>query len=158
MEALRQWALCVTFSAVAGAVVYILSPKGATDKTVKTVVSLFLITAILSPFITQKRIYTDFSAFSAAGSAPAAGNLGDTVNRQLDDTFCAILTAQIQSVLREMGITDGQITVLTDIDGQGSIFIKQVTVRIPEKHADMNEKVKQKIKEATGLDIETGVP
>ena len=54
METLQSWALCITFSAVGALLVHALVPKGATEKAIRVMISLFLLSAILSPFLSGK--------------------------------------------------------------------------------------------------------
>ena len=56
METLQSWALCITFSAVGALLVHALVPKGATEKAIRVMISLFLLSAILSPFLSGKGI------------------------------------------------------------------------------------------------------
>lgn len=49
MDVLRQWALCVMIAAAAGTLVCLISPRGATDKAVRTVVGIFVVSTICMP-------------------------------------------------------------------------------------------------------------
>ena len=51
MTEIRQWAYAVTISAIVGAIILSVSPGGSTEKLVRAAVSLFLMCAILSPFL-----------------------------------------------------------------------------------------------------------
>ena len=53
MNEIKQWTLGITVSAIVGAIILFISPEGSTEKFVRTAVSLFLMCAILSPFITN---------------------------------------------------------------------------------------------------------
>ena len=53
MNEIKQWTLGITVSAIVGAIILFISPDGSTEKLVRTAVSLFLMCAILSPFITN---------------------------------------------------------------------------------------------------------
>ena len=53
MNEMKQWAFGITISAIVGAVILFLSPEGATEKLVRAAVSLFLMCAILSPFLSN---------------------------------------------------------------------------------------------------------
>ena len=51
MTEIRQWAYAVTISAIVGAIILSVTPGGSTEKLVRAAVSLFLMCAILSPFL-----------------------------------------------------------------------------------------------------------
>lgn len=49
MEAIRSWALSVTAAAIISAVISLISPSGALEKTVKTIIALFVLLSFLAP-------------------------------------------------------------------------------------------------------------
>lgn len=154
MEAIRQWALCITLSAIAGAVIYILSPKGATEKAVKTVVSLFIITAILSPFISGKGIKLNLKLSQTPSYSVNANQLQEKINEQLKSRAEEEIEKKIETILKKSGIEGGQIAISTDIDKEGSISIKETRLIIPKKYSAYLAKIKGEIKDTTGLDAE----
>lgn len=157
MEAIKQWAICITLSAVAGAIIYVLSPKGATEKAVKTVISLFIITAILSPFISGKGIKLDVSFSESPGYSVNVKQLQEKINDQLKNSAGEEIKKKIETILKDFGVTGGQIVVSTDINKKGSIFIKETSVMIPRKYSSLSKEIKDKIKKDTGLDAEIKV-
>lgn len=49
MDTFRQWMLCIIIAAAAGTFACAVSPKGSTDKTVRTVVGIFVVASICAP-------------------------------------------------------------------------------------------------------------
>ena len=74
METLQSWALCITFSAVGALLVHALVPKGATEKAIRVMISLFLLSAILSPFLSGKRDYAHVAGSGHRRSGGAGGS------------------------------------------------------------------------------------
>lgn len=51
MEVIKSWALSVTAAAIITAVISLISPSGALEKSVKTVISLFMLLSFIAPFV-----------------------------------------------------------------------------------------------------------
>ena len=51
MEVIKSWALSVTGAAIITAVISLISPSGALEKSVKTVISLFMLLSFIAPFV-----------------------------------------------------------------------------------------------------------
>lgn len=49
MDTFRQWILCVIIAAASGTFACAVSPKGSTDKTLRTVVGIFVVASICAP-------------------------------------------------------------------------------------------------------------
>lgn len=54
METLQSWALCITFSAVGALLVHALVPKGATEKAIRVMISLFCYPQFYRRFYPEK--------------------------------------------------------------------------------------------------------
>ena len=149
MEGIKQWALCVTFSAFAAGVVFMLSPRGSTEKAMRAAVSVFLI------FSVTGSLFPSFSSLSfddfQSGQAVTDTSLTQVMNEQL---VLAAETAVNEAVLREveaMGITPQKVEVTADIDENGGIFIKEAVIVFDESDYVDFGAVERKIKDA--LDI-----
>ena len=57
METLQSWALCITFSAVGALLVHALVPKGATEKAIRVMISLFFVIRNSIAVFIRKRDY-----------------------------------------------------------------------------------------------------
>lgn len=51
MEVIRSWALSVTAAAIISAVISFVSPSGTLEKTVNTVIGIFVLLSFLTPFV-----------------------------------------------------------------------------------------------------------
>ena len=82
MQAVKEWAVGMCAAAIAGAVVKVLTPSGSFEKSVKTVVAVFLLCAMILPFCgsktaSQRYISTNFDEAELTEQA-----LNDEISRQ----------------------------------------------------------------------------
>ncbi|HZJ78838.1 MAG TPA: hypothetical protein VFD52_08580 [Clostridia bacterium] len=157
MDEVKKWALCVTFSTFIGAIIYIFSPKGALDKSMRTVISVFILAALLSPLINGNGV--DFQTFSSMYSVQPnkETDIEQLVNEQIKQGIVNITKAEIEAVLAQNNIDNGQILIITDISEDGSIIIKQVEI-ILDNNSNINTcELSQKIKKKLGLNIDVSI-
>ncbi|MDR2753732.1 MAG: hypothetical protein LBB50_05440 [Oscillospiraceae bacterium] len=127
MEFLRNWALTVALSALAGGVVWLLAPKGSVQKAVRTVVAVFLLCAFLSPLFWRREVSPDWIWPEVEIDCSA---MEEAVTRQLQAAVETELERRMQAVMDERKIT-GQIRLETDILSDGSIEIVTAEVIVP---------------------------
>jgi len=153
MQTIRAWMLTIALSALAGGIVWLLTPKGSVQKAVRTVVAVFLLCAFLSPLLNRQGI--DFAfLLPEEAAAPTIPGFDETVSRQLQSAVEQELTRRIFSVLEEQKIS-GQILVRTDILPDGGINIATAKVALP---AGTNTSgLKKRLAEAAGTEVEISV-
>ena len=150
MENVKQWALCVTFSALAAGVVFMLSPRGTTEKAMRATVSVFLIFSVTASLIPA---LSSLSFQSTVGAQTVTDTeLTQVMNKQLID---AAQTAVRQAILDEveaMGITPRKIEITADIDESGGIFIKEAVIVFDGTDYVDLQSVERNIKGTLGVD------
>lgn len=148
MDGLRQWALCLIISAAAVAFVTIITPRGSTDKTVRAVAGIFVVSAIFTPLAD---ISLDFTAANAAEYADAQnGDLSDSV---LDACRSAAEEA-ILSVADERGVTVEKIFTDAYIDADSCIIIQSVTVAVSTDNAGKTDELEAVFSNLLGVPVE----
>ncbi len=148
MDGLRQWALCLIISAAAVAFVTIITPRGSTDKTVRAVAGIFVVSAIFTPLADMS---FDFVAVNAAEYADVQNNdLSDSV---LDACRNAAENA-ILSVADEKGVTVEKVCTDAYIDAGNCIIIQSVTVTVSTDNAEKAEELEAVFGNALGVPVE----
>jgi hypothetical protein len=155
LEALRNWAICVALSALAGGVIWLLSPKGAVQKALQAVVAVFLLCAFLSPLFTQSEITLEWIA-PEPQNAPVSPALEKTLLEQQRLAVEQALEAQLRQTLEGRGITEAKFLIQTDILDDGSIEIVAVQAVLPAGSKN-SEALQTALREATGLEVEIQV-
>ena len=136
--------MCLVISAAAVAFVTIITPRGSTDKTVRAVAGIFVVSAVFAPFADMSFDFNEI--ITAAEYADLQSNeLTDSV---LDACRNAAENA-ILSEAEQRGITVNEICIDADINADGCIIIHSVTVKTNGGNAD-------ELKEAFGNIL--GVP
>jgi len=147
METLRNWALTVVLSALAGGIVWLLAPKGSVQKSLRMVVAVFLLSAFITPLLRGGGSFA--WELPDEGRPPTIAGFDDVVSRQLQTAVEEEITGRCEGVLRARGIA-GQILLQTDILGDGSINIASAKVIVGSGAAGLREELGA----ATGLDVE----
>ena len=149
MDTVRQWALTVAVSAAAGGIVYMLSPKGSLGRSVRTAVSLFMLIAMLSPFVGQ----IDFSSFPALPSEQTeTADLTDAVT----DEMKTAVEAEIRQILRQNGIKAETVSINISIDGDNTMTVDKIEITADGASENIRNAEKM-IKSEIGADVKIEV-
>lgn len=124
MEELKKWALGVCAAAIFSSVIYALVPKGNMQKIMRCVTALAVICALVFP-LASAIMKTNFSVSSPDTEALIPSELNNEVNYRLTAAYAQQMQDGVQEILASYGYLDCEIDLLTDIDEQGSIFIKK---------------------------------
>ena len=144
MDFIKNWAFAVSAAAIAGAVVLMLAPDGALNKSVRTAVSLFLIISMLSPFVNG----VDLPSFSLDAEMPSEIDMSEAVAEQLEVS----LRAKITEILSVYGINAEKINI--DISAED----ETLTVNKIEIIADgSTQEAEKRIKDEIGADVKIEV-
>jgi hypothetical protein len=161
METLREWALTVALSALAGGIVWLLAPKGSVQKAVRAVVAVFLLCAFLSPLLARQGGSLEWE-LPELEQAPTLAGLDEAVSRQLQAAVEREIKGRIEGVLEARGIQcgPGQILLETDILPEGSINIAAARVILPLGKLPIGTDpagLKEALGAAAGLEVEVTV-
>lgn len=149
-EALKQWAVTVVLSALAGAVIQILMPKGKTERAVKIVLSLFFLCALLSPFLTGDLSF-DMLDSSVKGSLPDFSEQQEKLNETVLNQTQTQTEIFICETAREYGIEEVKAEVLMDISEAGDIVIDKIKISVPVKERNRAFEYISEIEELFGV-------
>lgn len=146
MDTVRSWAMGLCMAAVAGAAVTALTPSGALEKSVKTVVSVFLLCSMILPLFNNYGSTENFSSNFFDGSDKAQKQLTGEVSRQAGE----FLKSSIEKILEENGILYREVVIQMETTDE-SVSVESVTVAAPD--AD-GEEVKNLIKNELGVEVQ----
>lgn len=146
MEALHLWVTGLCSAAIICAVVTLLTPSGAMEKSVKSVVSVFLICMIILPFFKEKLTFSNNSSNILDESSSTAENMNNEVRMQTE----SYLKSTVEGVLNKNGISFREVVIDMEMT-DNSISIKSVTVFGVEKDV---QNVKDILYKETGINAE----
>lgn len=146
MEALHLWVTGLCSAAIICAVVTLLTPSGAMEKSVKSVVSVFLICMIILPFFKEKLTFSNNSSNILDESSSTAESMNNEVRMQTE----SYLKSTVEEVLNKNGISFREVVIDMEMT-DNSISIKSVTVFGVEKDV---QNVKDILYKETGINAE----
>lgn len=153
MEALQSWAMCIVFSAVGALLVHALAPKGATEKAMRVMVALFVLSAILSPFLSGEGISLTLPSQGFENMEDQMDAALEKVNRSVAEQARRSIEEQAQSALAQIGITDAEIQVDMDIADNSVISITELKISLPHTHGGQERLVREKLEQALGCPV-----
>ncbi|MCL2884048.1 MAG: stage III sporulation protein AF [Oscillospiraceae bacterium] len=131
MDTLRLWASALCMAAVGAAILTMLAPKNSMGKLFRVLAAAFFLCCLLSPLLSMKQL-TQLN-LTAMPSSLQPSALSDTVKAQLNQQVSAAIEGVVTKALQAQNITPKKITADMDIDDQGGIYIKQVTVQVDKR-------------------------
>ncbi|MEE1138365.1 MAG: hypothetical protein U0M02_07795 [Acutalibacteraceae bacterium] len=148
MDFFRQWAVSLIISAAAVTVVIILTPRGSTDKTVKAVASIFVISVIFAPFAHTE---IDFPTLEAAA------DYGDEIYSDLNDSMLEACRNAVENALTrkaaEMRAVLEDICINVNIDADGCIIIHGISVTVSSCDGCDLQELSSALGEAAGVPV-----
>ncbi len=142
----------MTVAAVIGAVILSVAPGGATEKIVKTAVSLFLMCAILYPFISSEEARGILKNSELPDIEISESDQGGAENYLEEKT-----KEKISAILTESGIKDPDINISISIDNGNEMKINSVTVAAAEEYKDLFENAQANLKAQLGIEVQIEV-
>ncbi len=151
MEAIKQWIICIIICSIITAIVSVLSPTGSTERAIRTVVAVFMICAFLSPFWSGVGIDTDFEFpdFKAKESELSS----EIVKTMLSETEIQS-EIKIRELLESLSVEFKEIKVYADINKENTIFIRFISLTLPEKFSHREKQIASNLKSMFSSEVE----
>lgn len=148
MGNLKVWILSICISSVVGGIFYVLVPDGSLGKTVKVVITVFLLSCVILPFSRNK---IDFSVDDF--SIDTENKYSEILQNNITDKMKEIITENISSILKKRKCEFETIEITTDKNENSDIYIKEITIKLPKKYLGYSYNIKQEIMYKTGYDV-----
>lgn len=152
MIEIKQWAYGITVAAIIGAIVLALSPKGSTEKLVKTAVSLFLMCAILYPFISGANPIELFEKIELPEFDTSISQ-NDSARNFLTNE----LKEKIAEILSQSGINDTDISIDISMENENEMKINSVQIFAAEEFKNQFEKAENALRSQLGIETKIEV-
>ncbi len=135
METLRQWAVSLIISGIAGAVISLISPRGTMEKTLRTVIGIFMVSAVCSPL--TGILEEDGISLPASEQITAKADSG--LEDYIYDTFDDTLEETVETAAETLGIEGFDVIKDVYIDEYNCIIIRDIHITIPSECSDRAE-------------------
>lgn len=129
MDVIKQWVLCLIMSAVCATLVSLISPRGSADRTLKTVVGIFVIAAVCSPLAELKKDDFDFGAVDGFEEFEPEFQGHDEL---YVEAFKTLIDSQVKTAAQECGIDGYTLESEMFLDENGCIIIQKIAVSAAE--------------------------
>lgn len=153
MDAIRSWALGLTAAAIIGAVTLMLTPKGSVEKSVEVAVSLFILCALLGPFVSGIDLgeLTDGLAEipSEVDTSAAYGALEAQTGEAIEEEVTKILT--------DCGIKNADVNIDVRMDGENNLSVADVNISVDSEYKALTAAAESEIFEKLGIKCKIGV-
>lgn len=152
MDALKQWAVCLIVSALAGTFVMAVSPKGSMDKTMRAVVGIFVVAAICSPLAELKD--ADFSLEAMADSYSVDENKNvEAMQEQVISACRRAVENEVKKASEESGAAVSSIRADLSVDAENCIIIHDISVEISECSEKTACLISEKLQQILGVPV-----
>ena len=152
MDSIKQWALGITVSAVIGGIVLVLTPRGSTEKSVRTAVALVLLCAMLTPFMSGVNFTEIFSGIEKSDKIDTAH-----IESQITHQTETAVKEKITEILKENGILSAQVNIDISMSDNRELMIEKAEISADRKYSDSFSSAQEEIKNQLGIAVEIGV-
>lgn len=151
MEAIRSWGICVIVCVLTAAVMQLLFPNVRKERSVRLLIGVFLVCAVLSPFLSGDGLKFEIPELSAAEAEEELEQMNLRINQTLESQAQSKVDAVVRSILDEYQVEDVDVEVQTDILNDGHIQIGEIVISSSEKK-NWNE-ISERITKETGCPV-----
>ena len=152
MTEIRQWAYAVTISAIVGAIILSVTPGGSTEKLVRAAVSLFLMCAILSPFLKGADPMKLINGIEIPETQSSKADGNETAEYLQDMT-----KEKISDILIECAIKNADISISINIENGNEMKIENVSVKAEKEYENYFENAEKNLKARLGIEVKIEV-
>lgn len=153
METIKAWAVCLVICTIAGVIVHTLSPKDSNHKAVQTMICVFLLCALLSPFFTGKGVRLNLPELDTGNVSERLQTIENNMNILLERQAKQRIEQAVTAALQAEAVDSGQIDVDTDILEDGRILINEIRLTVPAEFAAKKGALQAYITQQTGCPV-----
>ncbi len=152
MDFIKNWVLIIVSAAVVGSVALLLCPSGNMEKTVKTVISIFMLSAIVMPFASSGFMELDLRQYNEISGEAYKENSGEILKE--------ITTDEIENLIKK-SLNDNSIAyddimaVVSEYDNV--INIEEIVLTVTDGSGTETANAVKLIKEIIGNDVNVEV-
>ncbi len=132
METFKSWALSAVTAATVAAVISLLTPSGNFEKTIKILITLFVLAAFVVPFV-KSDVFADFSGVTDGIKEVIEDNeLEKEVREEVADSLQNAVKAEISAYLLQNNIDVKYIGIKVCVEDDNNIFVEKITIALSE--------------------------
>ena len=150
MNEFRQWALCIIITAAAGTFVCAVSPRGATEKAVRTVAGIFVIVTMCTPLAVLKKTELAKNVFS---DSYVISDNSEVLKRQMLEQCKNEVEEKLVSVADKHSVTVYSVEMNAYFDEYNSIIIQNIHIDVESENPVYTSDFMTEAQEILGVPI-----
>lgn len=152
MDSIRLWITGISSAAIIGAIVLALAPSGGAEKTVKTMVSVFLVSSIILPISKDKNWSFETDLFAEESGTEAEGSITAAITEQMKTK----LATSVKNILLKEGIQVSSVGI--DITTRGDeMSVEKITVALKKESSQRVSEAAQLLEAQLGVKADVGI-
>lgn len=150
MEVFRQWAVSLIIAGISGTVISLLSPRGSMEKTLRAVIGIFIVSAVVSPLSELAEKDSIFPAFANENIRVSTDDrLGEYILEMCEDTVGRV----ISETAEEHGIKKFGVDADMHTDEYNCIIIHRICITIPSSEAAKRHELSAELEKKLGVPV-----
>lgn len=154
MQIIKEWGAGLITISVVAAVIMLLTPKGSSEKHVKTAVSIVLLVTMIRPIVSSK--FSDEAVFDPVSFSESADSL-PARKADLSEMFAKDLDDRITDTLKKHSLSVDCVKSYVSVNDNYEVYVNEVVVYLKEEYYDDKETVLMIIKDEYGIIARTEV-
>ena len=150
MNEFRQWALCIIITAAAGTFVCAVSPRGATEKAVRTVAGIFVIVTMCTPLAELKKTELAKNVFS---DSYVISDNSEEMKKQMLEQCKNEVEEKLVSIATEHSVAVCGVEMDAYFDEYNSIIIRSIHIDIKSEDSVCSLNFMTEAQEILGVPI-----
>ncbi len=158
MESIKEAVAALAVSCAVGGILWLAVPSGNMEKTVRTVVGLFICCVAITPFLNAESvdIYDSFADISF-GESVENEELSSLVSSQYERALNDEVTRIVDGALEGLGVQTHSISVAAAVQKSGCININSVCIFLEDEYSLLSDAVKNAVEQKTGIPVEVKI-
>ena len=148
MDMLKQWIISLIFACAAGTLVSVISPKGSTEKTLRTIVGIFVIAAVCAPLSEMRTENLTFPVLAHEFSDFSESGMDDYVLKAVENEICR----KILEITEKKELPSGEITVKAE-NNDGCIIIHEILIKLQNDGSEAGQKTAELLSKELGIPV-----
>lgn len=151
MSSIAGIVTAVSLALILSGIFTMLAPKSSTKKAFNTVLCMFLLLMILTPFISGAELDFSLEEESASAGIDHVEHLNETLMQQLEQSASGQVEEQVKALLAGLEISSAKIRIIMDRNEDGRIQISQIDIFLDKEDLHLQDSVKKLVENHLGI-------
>ncbi len=154
MKSIQQWTSIICIASIICIIIELMLPPGKMEKTMRMVLGIFMVCALISPIKNLKKLNFNISNITTEAIKDKF-EFTNKINSQLTNLAEDNVRVLILSILKEKGISPKKVDIFMDTNEDNCISIIKSKIYVSKEEAELVNNIKSLIE--SKLKIETEV-